>query len=239
MRTALLDDGQRQVQPRGQVPRPAHTADVGRDHDGILRAEVLPLEIVEEDVPGRQLVRGNGEKALDLPSMQIERQKTVGSGRGDQVGHQPGCDRHPRLVLFVGAAIAVVGHHRRDASGRVAAQRVDEDQQLHQVIVDRRRRGLDQEDILAAHALVQAHKGVAVGELKDVGAAQRHAQIVGDLLRQVAMGRAAVDRQIAVELVLGHGWLNNRGSLFSCAFAAPAIGLGAAGTWWTRVPHPR
>ena len=110
---------------------------------------------------------------------------------------------------------------------RVTAQRVDEDQQLHQVVVDRRARGLDQKDVLAAYALVQPDKGIGVSELKDVGATQRQAQIVRDLLRQVPMGRAAVDRQITVELVLGHGWLNNRSSLFSCAFAAPAVGLGS------------
>ncbi len=90
-----------------------------------------------------------------------------------------------------------------------APQRIDEDQQLHQIVVGGRRGGLDQENVLAAHALVQAHEGVGVGEAEHVGAAQRHSQVLGDLLRQRGVRRAAVDRQVAVQLVNGRGRPNS------------------------------
>ena len=105
-------------------------------------------------------------------------------GDGDHVGDQARRDRHARLVLLVGAAVGVVGHHAGDALGAGAPQGVHHDQQLHDAAVHRRARRLDDEDVLAAHAAVQLDEDVLVGEVDDVDAAQRDAEALGDLLRQ-------------------------------------------------------
>ena len=79
-----------------------------------------------------------------------------------QVGHELGGDRHARLRLPVLPGVAVVRHHGRDAAGRRALERVDHDQQLHQVVVHRRAGRLDDEDVLAAHVLVDLDVDLAV-----------------------------------------------------------------------------
>ena len=117
--------------------------------------------------------------------MQIERQHPVGAGDADHVGHQAGRDRHARLVLLVGAAIAEVGNDGGDPAGRGALEGVDHDQQFHDRVVDRRGKRLHDEDIVLAHALADADEGVVVAELEDFGAARRDADVVADLLRQV------------------------------------------------------
>ena len=63
-----------------------------------------------------------------------------------------------------------------------ALERVEHDQQLHQVVVHRRARGLDHEDVLAADVLVDLDVNLSVGEARDIGVAQRHLERLGDLL---------------------------------------------------------
>ena len=63
----------------------------------------------------------------------------------DQVGHQLGADRHARRDLAILAGVPVVRHHRRDPARRRALQRVEHQQELHQVVVAGGRRRLDDE----------------------------------------------------------------------------------------------
>ena len=66
--------------------------------------------------------------------------------------------------------VAEIGHHRRDPPGRRARQRVDADQQLHQVVVGRIAGRLDDEDVLAADVLVDDDEDLVVGEAADLRA---------------------------------------------------------------------
>ena len=72
--------------------------------------------------------------------MQIHRQHAVGAGLGDQVGDQLGADRRARCGLPILPRIAEIRDHRGDAARRRPAQRVQRDQQLHQLVVRRDRR---------------------------------------------------------------------------------------------------
>ena len=65
-------------------------------------------------------------------------------------------------------------------------QAVDQDQQLHQVLVDRMAGRLDDEAVAPAHVLLQLDDQLAVGEQLGPPAAQRDLQVVADLLRQLA-----------------------------------------------------
>ena len=77
------------------------------------------------------------EKALDLGRVKIHGKDPVGAGGGDEIRHQLGGNRIPRLGLAILARIAHVGDHGRDAGGGGALESVDHDEQLHQMIVDR------------------------------------------------------------------------------------------------------
>ena len=61
--------------------------------------------------------------------------------------------------------VSEVGHDGRDARGRGAPERVEQDQELHDVIVDRAARRLDDEDVRAAHVLVDLAVVLPVGEV--------------------------------------------------------------------------
>ena len=79
--------------------------------------------------------------------------------------------------------------HRGDPLGRGAAQRVDADQQFHQIVVGREAGRLEHEHVLAADVLVDLDEHLLVGEAAHAGVGQRHLEIVGDRPRQ---------RQVAV-----------------------------------------
>src|SRR3546814_6517209 len=85
-----------------------------------------------------------------------------------------GRDRRARPGLPVLPGIAEIGNDRRDAAGRSAAQRVDRNQQLHQVVVRRIAGRLDDEDVLAAHVLENLDEHLNVGEAADRGMRQRY-----------------------------------------------------------------
>jgi hypothetical protein len=75
-----------------------------------------------------------------------------------------------------------------DAAGRSAAQRVDRDQQLHQIVIGRERGRLDQEDIFAAHILQDFDKHFEIGEALDLGIGQRQAQLGGNRFGEGLVG---------------------------------------------------
>src|SRR5574340_847180 len=68
--------------------------------------------------------------------------------------------------------------------------RIEPAQQFHQVLVRRRKRRLDDEDVARAHVLLDLDRHLAVGEASDRGLAQVDAQALGDLERQRRIGVA-------------------------------------------------
>src|SRR6185436_14440422 len=159
-------------------------------------------DVVVDDRGGLEVVHGDVEEALDLGGVQVQGDDAVGAGAGDEVGDELGGDGHAADVLAVLAGVAVVGQHGRDAGGAGALEAVDHDQQLHEVLVDRRGGRLDEKDVAAAHVLVDADEVLAVGEVLQVDAAEGVAEAVGDALGQGRVGPAAEDLQLVV--VVGH-----------------------------------
>ena len=117
--------------------------------------------------------------------MQVHRQHALDADRLEHVGDDLGADRHARRARpAVLARVAEVGDHGGDAPGRGALQRIDHDQQLHQVVVRRRAGRLHHEDVARAHVLVDLDRHLAVGEAADRRLAQLDAEVGGDLLGQ-------------------------------------------------------
>ena len=130
--------------------------------------------------------------------MQVERHHAVGAGAGDQVGDQLGRDRRARAGFAVLPGVAEIGHHRGDAARRRAAQRVDDDQQLHQMVVGRERRRLEHENVGAADVLLDLDEDLHVGEAPHHGLGQRGLEIGGDRLGELRVGVAGdeLDRSV-------------------------------------------
>ncbi len=187
-----------------QVARLLGKAQVGRDDDRV--GQPFLTKMVRQNGERGQHVAGDVEKALNLIGVQVERDVSIGTGDADHVSHQAGGDRHAGLILLVGAPVCQVGNDRRDAVGRGPIERIQKDQQLHQVVIDRRRGGLDQKDVLAAYALVQPHKDILVGKRDDIAPRERHAEIFADPLGERRATRAAeqFDRAVRTSQMLTH-----------------------------------
>ncbi len=112
------------------------------------------------------MIDGNVEEALDLVLVEVDAHHTVGACGHDDVGGELGADGDAGLVLAVLPRVAVVRHHRRHPRRRRALRRVDQEQQLHDVVRGRDGR-LDDEDIPASRVLVDPHEDLAVSEILD------------------------------------------------------------------------
>ena len=66
---------------------------------------------------------------------------------------------------------------------------VDHDQHLHDVIVDRFRGWLDDEDVARSNVFEDFYEGVIVRKFEDVGFADVDAEVVADFLGQTFVGR--------------------------------------------------
>ena len=191
--TALFDNGQRAVQVLGHVAGALGDADIyGHDHQVL---NLLGLEIVGHDGHGGQFVYGNIEEALDLTGVQVNGQQAVGPGCGQQVSHQAGGNGNPGLVLFVGAAVAIIRDYGGNTPGRRPLAGVDHDEQFHQVVVNRGAGGLDYEYIPLADVLHDADESVVVGELEHLGLTQGNIQVVADRLGQNGVRVSAENSQ--------------------------------------------
>ena len=176
------------MQLLGEGTGTGHRAHVGRDHHHVLAvgAELLGIVIHENGVAG-QIIHRDVKEALDLSGMQVHGQHPVGTGGGDHVGHQLGGNGVTGLGLAVLTGVAEIGDHRGDAAGGGALERVDHDEQLHQVVVDRAAGGLDNEHVTAPDGLIQGDKDLPVGEGPNLGLAQFGTHQLADIIRQLGI----------------------------------------------------
>src|SRR5581483_6320993 len=188
-RAALVDDGEVRAEALREGARALDAPRVGRD-DGDGPAPDALLEILEQDGCRVDVVDGDVEEALDLARVEVEREHARGAGRRDEVGDELRADRHARRDLPVLARVAVVRDDRRDALGRRPLEGVEHEEQLHQVVVRRPARGLDDEDVAAAHVLGDLDLHLAVAEAADLRAPERYPDLAADGRRERAI-RAA------------------------------------------------
>src|SRR5882724_11869254 len=123
--------------------------------------------------------------------MQRHGQHPADAGRDQQVGHEPAADRHPGHRLLVGARVGVVRDDRGDPRGRGAAGRVEHEQELDQVLLDRRAERLDDEHVALPAVGLELDLHAVVGEAAQPYRAQRHAEVGADLRAQGRMGAPA------------------------------------------------
>lgn len=115
---------------------------------------------------GGQRVAGDVEEALNLPGVQVDRDVAIGAGDFDDVRQQARGDADARLVFLVRSRIAEIRDDDVDTRGRVALERVDQDQQFKDVLVQVGRcHRLYEVHILTADALAKADEEVLVGKL--------------------------------------------------------------------------
>ena len=130
------------------------------------------------------------------------RQHAIGAGARDQIGHQLGGNRHPAFVLAILPGIAVVGNDGGDSLGAGPFETVDDHQQFHQTVVDRRTGGLHQKDVAAADILFDLAVDFAIGKVADRDRSDGQAQIAADLSRQIGIRATAENFEIVHVLIV-------------------------------------
>ena len=131
------------------------------------------------------MVDRDREETLDLAGMQVHRQHPVGAGELEHVGDEPAGDRLPRLRL---AVLARVGEPRDDGGDALRGRelrRLDHQEELHQVAIDRLGARLDDEDVGAADRFRVAHVRLVVRERSQLDVAELHSQLFRHALREL------------------------------------------------------
>src|SRR4029079_6923750 len=149
----LVDDGKRSVDTLRQSTGPHHTADVRRHHHHVVELEAF-ADVAKHHWTCIKVVGRNIEEALNLAGVQIERHHAVGAGTGNQVGDQLCRDRCAWTGFAVLPCVSVVGDHGGDAARRRTPQRVDDNQQLHEVVVGREGGRLDHKNVGTTHVFL-------------------------------------------------------------------------------------
>src|SRR5216683_581113 len=104
----------------------------------------------------------------------------------------------PARVIRLDTSLAEIGDDRGDAPPRRAAQRVDDDEQFHQVVVGRIRRRLDDEHVGAAHVFLNLDEDFHVGEAPHHRLGQRGREVGGDGVgkRRIGVAGDNLDRSV-------------------------------------------
>ena len=137
------------------------------------------------------MIDGDVEEPLDLTGMQVDRQDAIDARGGEQIGHQARRDRRARLALAVLARVPEVRDDGDDRAGRGALERVDHDQQFHEVVVGGRAGGLHDEAVHAADVLLQLDVHLTVGEARDLRLSEGRLEVAAHRLRELAVSVAA------------------------------------------------
>ena len=164
---------------------------VGGDHDGVL--EPVGAQPLAEHGHRGELIGRHGEESLDLWRVQVDGEHAIRPRGGDEVGHEAGGDGDARLVLLVAARVRKVGQDRRHPARGGMRERVEQDQQLDDVLRQRGRRRLHHEHVLLADVLLDPDLEVLVREARGGKPAGRDAETLADRLGQRGVRRSGED----------------------------------------------
>src|SRR5580700_802537 len=206
-RAAFVDD--REIRIIETLRHGARTCDathIRRHHDDVA-ISLLP-GIAEQHRRGVHVVDRDVEESLNLIRVQIDGQQSPDACARDHVRNEFRGDRRARRARSsILARVTEVRHDRADARGRGTSARIDQHQQLHQVICHRRTRGLYDEYVAPAHVLDELDVHFAVAEATDLHAAHGRSQVARDVVRQHRIGIAREQRN----RVIAHATLSMAG----------------------------
>ena len=162
--TALVDDGNVDVIHELRHGAGTHNAAHVRGNDYRV-LEGPALEVLDENLAAEQVVDGHVEEALDLLCVEVNGDDTVNADAREEVSDNLRGDGHTcGAYAAVLAGIAEIGDDGGDASCGCAAERVDHDEELHQVVIGGSAGGLDYEHIAAADVLIDLNVNLTIAE---------------------------------------------------------------------------
>ena len=145
------------------------------------------------------MVHRDIEKALHLLRVQVHGEHAAHACSVQQIRDELRCDRHARLIFAVLARVSKKRNDSRDSVRACASRRVHHDQQFHQMLIGRRRGGLNNKNITPANVLLDLNVSLAVGKRADGRLSQRGPDVVANPVRQLAISGAAEDFHLGLK----------------------------------------
>lgn len=205
---AFVHHGDGQFEAVGEFANVLGFPHVASDQHTVIEIPVS-LQVIAERGRSGEMVHRDAEEPLDLRGVQVHGEHSIGASRLEKIGHQARRDRDPGLVLLVGAGVGVAGQDHRDPLRRGVLESVDGEHHLDDVVADRRRHGLDVEDIATAHVLADLNHQVLVAELGGLARSELEVKMLTDGFGQIGVAAAGDDADVAVHefLVLKEQWV--------------------------------
>lgn len=166
---------------------PLRTTRIWTDDDTVLPTRDVSLDVSNHQGLAVEVVDGEVEETLDLAGVEVHGDDMVAPGNREHVRDELRGDRRSRLVLLVHAGVRETGDDCGDAAGGGAFAGGDEDEELHEVVVDVAAAGLNDEHILLPDGLRDFDVDLAIRELLHGAGGERHVE--------PAMSRGSVNHQ--------------------------------------------
>lgn len=182
------DDGEVCAEGIGVGAGHFHTADIWRDDGEVRGVWVALAEVADEGRFRVEVVDWDVEETLDLWGVEVHGEDASDPGGGEEIGDEFSGDGDARLVFTVLPGVAEEGNHGGDAAGAGAAGSIDHDQQLHDVVVRRRARRLDDEDVGTANVFVDFNEGLTVWKGGNMYVGKGLPDDIGDTFGKGPMG---------------------------------------------------
>jgi hypothetical protein len=174
------------------------------EDDQFVLRDIQSANVLGNFLDSEEVIHGDIEEALDLRGMKVECQDAVGPRFGNEVGDQLRGNRDAAFVLAVLAGITVVGQHGGDSRGARALERIQHDQQFHQVLIDGCASWLNDEDIPPANVFIDRYARFAIGEVGESNCPQRDAAVLRNAFRQRPVRPTTEDFELVVVSVPEH-----------------------------------
>ena len=137
-----------------------------------------------------KIVNRDIKEALDLSCVEIHGQDAVSACGGDEVCNKLCGDGVAAFCLAVLAGIAEIWDNGGDPACGCSAHGVYHDEQLHKVVVNRLAGRLNDENVCAAHGLVNGYRALAVSEVCAGAVAEVLEKLVAYLICEFGIGVA-------------------------------------------------
>lgn len=158
------------------VSLPFSTSSVRTNDNAILPPRDLLLDVSDHKGLGKKIVHGDIKKSLDLARMEVHRDDMVAARRNNHIRDELRGNGGATLVLLVHARVREARDDGRDAARRRSLACRDEDEELHEVVIDVAAAALEDEDVFFAHGLGDLDARLTVGELAHLTLSKRDVQ---------------------------------------------------------------